>query len=88
MPTAADPGPQLLSRLHDIATTIPDGSLGVSVFDYLSGRVPLAPSVWRRLGLEWLYRLIKQPWRWRRILRVFHFGALVLIEAVRQRIHK
>jgi N-acetylglucosaminyldiphosphoundecaprenol N-acetyl-beta-D-mannosaminyltransferase len=22
----------------------------------------------RRLGLEWLYRLARQPWRWRRIL--------------------
>lgn len=54
-------------------------ALGVGgVFDYLSGRAPLAPASIRRLGLEWLYRLAKQPWRWRRILRVFAFGALAL----------
>ena len=35
-------------------------AMGVGgVFDYLSGRVPLAPPHMRRLGLEWLYRLIK-----------------------------
>src|SRR5207302_248944 len=56
-------------------------AMGVGgVFDYLSGSVPLAPAMWRRLGLEWLYRLIRQPWRWRRILRVFYFGILVLGE--------
>jgi N-acetylglucosaminyldiphosphoundecaprenol N-acetyl-beta-D-mannosaminyltransferase len=58
-------------------------AMGVGgVFDYLSGRVPLAPAAWRRLGLEWLYRLMKQPWRWRRILKVFQFGVIVLMEAV------
>lgn len=60
-------------------------AMGVGgVFDYLSGRAPLAPRVWRRLGLEWLYRLIRQPWRWKRILRVFHFGLLVLWETVKR----
>lgn len=55
-------------------------AMGVGgVFDYLSGRAPLAPPVVRRLGLEWLYRLVKQPWRWRRILRVFAFAALVVV---------
>jgi N-acetylglucosaminyldiphosphoundecaprenol N-acetyl-beta-D-mannosaminyltransferase len=47
-------------------------------FDYLSGRVPRAPAVLRRLGLEWLYRLIRQPWRWRRQLALPRFVALVL----------
>jgi N-acetylglucosaminyldiphosphoundecaprenol N-acetyl-beta-D-mannosaminyltransferase len=62
-------------------------AMGVGgVFDYLSGRVPLAPTAMRRLGLEWLYRLYRQPWRWRRILRVFAFGGLVLVEAARNRI--
>jgi N-acetylglucosaminyldiphosphoundecaprenol N-acetyl-beta-D-mannosaminyltransferase len=49
-------------------------AMGVGgVYDYLSGRVPLAPSLWRRLGLEWLYRLIHQPWRWRRMLALPRF---------------
>jgi N-acetylglucosaminyldiphosphoundecaprenol N-acetyl-beta-D-mannosaminyltransferase len=43
-------------------------AMGVGgVFDYLSGRVPLAPAWVRRVGLEWLYRLLRQPRRWRRI---------------------
>jgi N-acetylglucosaminyldiphosphoundecaprenol N-acetyl-beta-D-mannosaminyltransferase len=54
-------------------------AMGVGgVFDYLSGRVPLAPAFMRKAGLEWLFRLYKQPWRWKRILRVFQFGIIVL----------
>ena len=37
------------------------------VFDYISGTVPRAPKWLRQIGLEWLYRLISQPARWRRI---------------------
>jgi N-acetylglucosaminyldiphosphoundecaprenol N-acetyl-beta-D-mannosaminyltransferase len=44
-------------------------AIGVGgVFDYLAGVVPRAPAWMRRAGMEWLYRLVKQPWRWRRIL--------------------
>jgi len=59
--------------------------LGVSLamgvggaFDYLSGRVPRAPAWMRRLGLEWLHRLIRQPWRIRRmaVLPVYAFKVL------------
>lgn len=32
-------------------------------FDYLSGNIPRAPGWLRALGLEWLFRLIMQPWR-------------------------
>ncbi len=67
---------------HEMPGTIKI-AMGVGgVFDYLSGRAPLAPSLVRRVGLEWLYRLVTQPWRWRRILRVFAFGALALVQAV------
>jgi N-acetylglucosaminyldiphosphoundecaprenol N-acetyl-beta-D-mannosaminyltransferase len=48
--------------------------LGVAVavgmggaFDYLTGRVPRAPAWMRSAGLEWSYRLVKQPWRARRM---------------------
>jgi len=44
-------------------------TIGVGgVFDYLAGETPRAPAWMRRIGLEWLYRLIRQPQRWRRIL--------------------
>lgn len=54
-------------------------AMGVGgVYDYLTGRVPLAPPRWRRVGLEWLYRLIHQPWRWRRMLALPRFVLAVL----------
>jgi N-acetylglucosaminyldiphosphoundecaprenol N-acetyl-beta-D-mannosaminyltransferase len=37
-------------------------------FDELAGLVPIAPVWMQRIGLKWLYRLITQPQRWRRIL--------------------
>jgi N-acetylglucosaminyldiphosphoundecaprenol N-acetyl-beta-D-mannosaminyltransferase len=42
--------------------------LGVgAAFDLISGRIPEAPSGFQRLGLEWLYRLYREPKRlWRR----------------------
>lgn len=44
-------------------------AIGVGgVFDYVAGRVQRAPFLLRKFGLEWLYRLWKQPWRWRRIV--------------------
>lgn len=44
-------------------------AIGVGgTFDYLAGAVPRAPGWMRRLGMEWLYRLIRQPQRWKRIL--------------------
>ena len=36
-------------------------------FDYLTGRVPRAPAWMRRAGLEWLFRLGRQPWRLKRM---------------------
>lgn len=46
-------------------------------FDYISGEVARAPFLLRALGLEWLYRLIRQPWRWRRQLALSSFILLV-----------
>jgi N-acetylglucosaminyldiphosphoundecaprenol N-acetyl-beta-D-mannosaminyltransferase len=47
-------------------------------FDYISGKVPRAPGFMRALGLEWLFRLIRQPWRWKRqlVLPAFMFAVL------------
>lgn len=53
-------------------------------FDYLSGRVPRAPYPVRRLGLEWLFRLVRQPRRWRRQLALPLFVVLVLRERFRR----
>ncbi len=47
-------------------------------FDYISGYVSRAPFFLRAIGLEWLYRLIRQPWRWKRQLVLIRFSLLVL----------
>ena len=54
-------------------------------FDYLAGRVPRAPHFIRRLGLEWAYRLYREPWRWRRQRALIPFGLLALRAALRRR---
>ena len=38
-------------------------------FDIWSGRLHRAPRLFRRLGLEWLWRLTLQPWRLLRVVR-------------------
>ena len=53
--------------------------------DYISGNVPLAPPVVRKIGLEWVYRLVREPWRWRRQLVLPVYAALVVREAIRRR---
>ncbi|MBN1200889.1 MAG: WecB/TagA/CpsF family glycosyltransferase [Anaerolineae bacterium] len=54
-------------------------AMGVGgTFDFIAGVVPRAPRWMRRLALEWLYRLIRQPWRWRRMLRLPRFVWAVL----------
>jgi N-acetylglucosaminyldiphosphoundecaprenol N-acetyl-beta-D-mannosaminyltransferase len=55
-------------------------------FDVISGKVERAPAAWRRFGLEWLYRLAKEPHRWRRQLALPHFVLLVAAESVRSRL--
>jgi N-acetylglucosaminyldiphosphoundecaprenol N-acetyl-beta-D-mannosaminyltransferase len=49
------------------------------VFDILAGEVKRAPRAWIKLNLEWLYRLIKQPFRWKRILKAFEFMFRIMI---------
>jgi N-acetylglucosaminyldiphosphoundecaprenol N-acetyl-beta-D-mannosaminyltransferase len=47
-------------------------------FDVISGRIERAPESFQKLGLEWLYRLIKEPWRIKRqaVLPLFLFKAV------------
>lgn len=52
-------------------------------FDFLSGNVPRAPRWVRKLGMEWFYRLVRQPWRWRRQIKIVHFFASVFKERIR-----
>lgn len=57
-------------------------------FDYLAGRIPRAPRWMRARGLEWLYRLFRQPSRLPRIMRVWQFGVIAGVEALVSRYHR
>ena len=48
--------------------------------DGLAGEVKRAPDIWIKLNLEWMYRLLKQPFRWKRILKVFEFMARIIFK--------
>lgn len=55
-------------------------AMGVGgAYDFLSGRQRRAPRLMQRLGLEWLYRLYREPWRWRRMLAIPRFMFIVLL---------
>ncbi len=68
-----------LSRLQVKVAVAEGGS-----FSFISGVVPRAPRWLRRLGLEWLYRLSRQPWRLRRQLAIPRFVWLVVGERLRR----
>jgi len=42
-------------------------------YDVFTGHVKRAPKIWQTLGLEWLYRLLSQPSRIKRQLRLLRY---------------
>jgi len=56
-------------------------------FDFIVGVQSRAPAWMRRIGLEHFYRLLRQPWRWRRQVDVYHFGLLALLAGLKRRTH-
>jgi N-acetylglucosaminyldiphosphoundecaprenol N-acetyl-beta-D-mannosaminyltransferase len=54
-------------------------------FDFVAGVTKRAPKWMRQVGLEWLHRLISEPWRWRRQLALPRFVALVLKQRIKIR---
>lgn len=52
-------------------------------FDVLAGTVKRAPAIWQKLNVEWLYRLVKQPSRWRRMLALPIFAGKVIKQKVK-----
>lgn len=54
-------------------------------FDFISGQMPRAPRWMRRLGLEWLFRLLREPRRFVRMLALPRFGWLVLKDRRRKK---
>lgn len=66
---------------RNVGATGVGAAIGVGgSFDVLSGRVRRAPQLWRRLGAEWLYRLLREPRRFRRQLALPYFVWLIALE--------
>jgi N-acetylglucosaminyldiphosphoundecaprenol N-acetyl-beta-D-mannosaminyltransferase len=56
-------------------------AIGVGgAFDFIAGRVRRAPAPLRRAHLEWAWRLVREPWRARRMLALPRFALAVLAE--------
>ncbi|MBC5816387.1 MAG: WecB/TagA/CpsF family glycosyltransferase [Candidatus Eremiobacteraeota bacterium] len=73
-----------------LAAYLPQTGCGAGIgvggsLDVVSGNVRRAPALLRRGHLEWLYRLIKEPRRWRRQLALPRFVLLVARDGIRSR---
>ena len=65
-----------------IARNLPHLDVAVAIgvggtLDFLAGEVPWPPAWVERSGLIWLWRLLREPRRWRRQLRLLRFVGLV-----------
>jgi N-acetylglucosaminyldiphosphoundecaprenol N-acetyl-beta-D-mannosaminyltransferase len=61
-------------------------AMGVGgALDFVSGRAVRAPQWIQKLGLEWLDRLIRQPWRWRRMMALPLFAFQVIGKVIERR---
>jgi len=69
---------QNLSKIPAVVFMGAGGSL-----DFLTGFLPRAPLFIRKIGFEWLFRLLIQPWRWRRQLALIEFIWLVILQRLR-----
>lgn len=69
---------RLSKEVHGVVLMVVGGS-----FDILSGRLHRAPVIMRRFGLEWLWRLILEPWRIKRQLALVEFVWLVILSRLR-----
>ncbi|MDW7674450.1 MAG: WecB/TagA/CpsF family glycosyltransferase [Bacillota bacterium] len=52
-------------------------------FDVLSGRIARAPELYQKLQLEWLYRLVKEPYRYKRMLALPKFMLKIIKQKLR-----
>jgi N-acetylglucosaminyldiphosphoundecaprenol N-acetyl-beta-D-mannosaminyltransferase len=71
----------LARHLNALRGAASEGVVGIGVggvFDYVAGVRPLAPRWMRRIGLEWLFRLVNQPARWRRQLDLLRFVVAIV----------
>ncbi len=68
----------IADNLKDLPAKLTIGVGGA--FDFVSGKIKRAPLWIRKFGLEWIFRLIIQPWRIKRQASLINFVFLVLKE--------
>jgi N-acetylglucosaminyldiphosphoundecaprenol N-acetyl-beta-D-mannosaminyltransferase len=68
----------ILDHLEKITPCVFQGVGGS--YDVISGRINRAPELFMKFGLEWLYRLVKEPWRWKRQIVIPKFLIRVLFK--------
>jgi N-acetylglucosaminyldiphosphoundecaprenol N-acetyl-beta-D-mannosaminyltransferase len=76
--------------IHEHLSAIQVGVvMGVGgLFDYYSGTIPRSPSFMRKLGIEWVWRLMMEPKRmWRRYI-IGNIEFLLRIEKIRRKMKK
>nr|WP_318384915.1 lipopolysaccharide N-acetylmannosaminouronosyltransferase [uncultured Enterobacter sp.] len=73
--TVAMGSPRQEILMRDCRAIYPEALyMGVGgTYDVFTGHVKRAPMVWQRLGLEWLYRLLSQPSRITRQLKLLRY---------------
>lgn len=73
--TVAMGSPKQEIFMRDCREIHPDALyMGVGgTYDVFTGHVKRAPKIWQQLGLEWLYRLLSQPSRITRQLRLLRY---------------
>lgn len=67
------------SWLLDTKATVGMGIGGT--MDIIAGKLTRAPKLWQKIGMEWLYRIIQEPWRWKRVLKLPIFVFYVFLTA-------
>lgn len=73
--TVAMGSPRQEILMRDCRQVCPDALyMGVGgTYDVFTGHVKRAPKVWQNLGLEWLYRLLSQPTRLTRQIKLLRY---------------
>jgi N-acetylglucosaminyldiphosphoundecaprenol N-acetyl-beta-D-mannosaminyltransferase len=62
----------------------PSGLVGIGIggaFDFITGIQQRAPEAIQRMGLEWLYRLLREPQRWRRQIALVGYALKVMLQS-------
>lgn len=74
---------------QQILDAVPNVRIAIGVggaFDMLAGRSVRSPEIFRRFGFEWAWRLVREPWRFPRIIRaVIIFPMSVIYDTIRGR---